>query len=146
MGTQGHELATRAHRLDGGQQLVARELQHELARRDVFVGTGIDPEQLGVARDGVGHDGFEARAAHKQRLDHVSHQQAVFVALVVVDVATGERGFVQMPREALVGQGQPRERFRVQLDDGCRADTFEQVRYVGHAGAAASITCSRCCG
>ena len=146
MGAQGHELATRAHRLDGGQQLRARELQHELARRDVLVGPGVDPEQLGVACDGVGHRGFEARAAHEQRLDHVSHQQAVLVALVEVDVATGQRGFVQMPREALVAQGQPRERFRVQLDDGRRADTFEQVRDVGHARAAASITCSRCCG
>ena len=53
-------------------------------------------------------------------------------------VAARERGFVQVPREKSVLAVEAGEGVGVQLDDGRRADAFEQVAAIGHQ----RLTCS----
>ena len=60
-------------------------------------------------------------------LDDLAHLERVPVALVVVDVAAGERGLIEMPGEDLLVERQRIEPIRVVLHDGRIVDLFEQV-------------------
>ena len=61
------------------------------------------------------------------RFEHVAHLEAVRVALVVVDVAPGDRGLAEVPDQRLLAKRQIAERVRVDLHDGGFADPLEQV-------------------
>ncbi|OLD53577.1 MAG: hypothetical protein AUI64_06080 [Acidobacteria bacterium 13_1_40CM_2_64_6] len=109
----------RARRLGGarrGGKRLGRALQHELPRRDVVVGSRVDPEKLRVApnlrerfgvtrgtqrpqrpRRGIIFARFAVFAflvfdVHQNRFEHVAHVEVVSVALVVKDVAAGDGG------------------------------------------------------
>ena len=60
-------------------------------------------------------------------LEHVAHLQVVRVALVVVDVAAGERRLVQVPDEHLLIERQRVEAVRVQLHHRRLVHALEQV-------------------
>ena len=60
-------------------------------------------------------------------LEHVAHLEAVLVSLIVVDVAPGERGLVEMPDERLFLERQRGESIGIQLHDRRVVDLFEQV-------------------
>ena len=83
------------------EQLVARQTQDELSRREVVVRAGVDPEQLRVAADLREHARLDVRAVRQDRLEHRAHLEVVRVALVVIDVAPGDRGEIEMPDEDL---------------------------------------------
>jgi hypothetical protein len=110
--------------------------QHELAGGQVVVGAGVDPEQLrvelnllergAVAAGPVGHDGLE----------QIAHLEVIPVALVVKDVAAGNRGLVQVPDQRFLSQGQGAEPIVVQLDHGRFAHALEQVLAVRRGGCA----------
>ncbi|MCU0974647.1 MAG: hypothetical protein MUF80_11965 [Burkholderiales bacterium] len=63
-----------------------------------------------------------------------SQNSLVGVALVVVDVAPGQRGLVQVPRQRLVSKREVRESVGVQLNDRRVLDALEQVRAVAIPG------------
>ncbi len=91
--------------------------------------------------------GSRLAARLEQRLERVAHHEGVFVALVVVDVAAGQRGLVEVPRELLVARRQRGERIGVELHHGSRADPFQQVSLLAHGqDVGPSATRSRCCG
>ena len=56
------------------------------------------------------------------------------MALVVKDVAAGNRGAVQVPDQRFLAQGQRAEPVGVQLDHGRFADALEQVLAVRRGG------------
>ena len=60
--------------------------------------------------------------------EDLAHLERVPVALVVVDVAAGERRLVEVPRQNLLVERQRVESVRVVLHDGGVVDLFEQVR------------------
>ena len=74
----------------GGGERLRRARQHELARGEVVVGAGVDPEQLRVALDLGERRGVDAGGVRENRLEHVAHLEVVRVALVVEDVAPGD--------------------------------------------------------
>ena len=76
----------------GGGKRVGRALHHELPRGQVVVWTGVEPEQLGVALDLASVAGVDACGMRDDLLEDVAHLEVVGVALVVIDVASGERG------------------------------------------------------
>ena len=49
------------------------------------------------------------------------------MTLVVIDVAAGERGLIQMPDQRLLLQRQLVEAVRIQLNDGRIVDLLEQI-------------------
>ncbi len=109
-----------------GERL-ARQIDHELARRQRVIRAGVDPHQLGVADDGRPALLRQRRGVPDQRLEGGAQRQVVAVALVAVDVAAGERGLVEVPGEDL-GRGRQRlEAVGVVLDHGGVADAFEEV-------------------
>jgi len=55
----------------------------------------------------------------------------VRVALVVEDVAAGDRGLRQMPHERLLAQRQIPKAVRVHLHDRGFSDALEQIRSIG---------------
>jgi hypothetical protein len=60
-------------------------------------------------------------------LEHRAQHQVVHVALVVIDVAAGQRCLGQMPDQHLVPPLQPVEAVGMQLDEGCVPDAFQEV-------------------
>lgn len=64
-------------------------------------------------------------------LEQVADAEIEAMALVVIDVAAGERGLVQMPDQRLLFQRQLVEPVGVQLDDRGIVDLFEQVLAAG---------------
>jgi hypothetical protein len=81
----------------------------------------------GVDAGPVGNDGLE----------QIAHLEVKTMALVVKDVAAGNRGAVQVPDQRFLAQGQGAEPVGVQLDHGRFADALEQVLAVWRAEAAA---------
>ena len=67
------------------------------------------------------------------RLEDVAHLEVVRVALVVEDVAAGDRRLVEVPDQRLLAQRQIAEAVGVDLHDGGFADPLEQVRAIGGA-------------
>ena len=61
------------------------------------------------------------------RLEHIAHLEAVRVALVVEDVASGDGRLSQVPDERPVAQRQIAESVRIELDDRRFVDALEQV-------------------
>src|SRR4029450_2548217 len=101
---------------------------NKLACRQVVVWTRIDPEELRVAGDlgqrrlvdtlGMSEDGFE----------QIAHLQVMAMALVVIYVAAGNRGLIEMPDENLLVERQRDEAVRVHLNDGRILDLLQQIR------------------
>ena len=60
-------------------------------------------------------------------LEDVSHLERVLVLLIDVDVATSNRGLVQMPDQDLVVEREVLESIRVQLHDRRIVHSFEQI-------------------
>ena len=57
--------------------------------------------------------------------------EVMAMTLVVIDVAAGERGLIQMPDERLLPERQLVEAVGIQLDDGGVVDLLEQVGPIG---------------
>ena len=104
-----------------------RQAQQELARRDVVVWTGVEPEQLRVAADLGDRRRVHVLVVREDRFKDLPHLEIVGVALVVKDVAPGEGGKRKMPDKDLVAKRQRREAVGVKLDHGCLIDTLQQV-------------------
>ena len=100
----------------------------ELARGEVVVRPGVDPEELRVAFDGDERlpvrDGV---AVTDDGLEQIAHLEVVGIALVVKDVAAGNRGLREVPDEDLLALRQVAEAVGVQLDDSGFADALEEV-------------------
>ena len=100
-GAQRKRRARRAGRVRrGGESASGVHVEHELARGEVVVGAGVDPEQLRVALDLRERRGVDAVRVRDDRLEHIAHLEVVRVALVVVDVAAGDRRLVRDARPA----------------------------------------------
>ena len=110
---------------------VGRAREHELARGEVVVRAGVDPEQLRVALDLGARRGVDAVGVREDRLEHVAHLEVVRVSLVVEDVAPGERRLVQMPDERLLPERQRAETVGVELHDRRLVDLLEEVTAIG---------------
>ena len=108
-----------------------RAREHELARRQVVVRAGVDPEQLGVAEDLVERRALDLRRVPHDRLEDVAHLEVMRVALVVEDVASGNRGLAEVPDQGLLAQREIAKGVGVDLDDRGLADALEQVFPVG---------------
>ena len=74
-------------------------------------------------------------------LEHVAHLEVVRVSLVVVDVAPGERGLVQVPDQDLLIERQRVEAVRVDLRDRRFVHPLEQVFAVRPLRSATSPVC-----
>ena len=114
----------------GGKRL-GRAPQDELAGGEVVERPAVDPEQLGVAMDLLERLRIDARRVREDRFEHVAHLEAVLVALVVVDVAPGDRRLVEMPDQRLFLERQRGESVGIQLHDRRFVDLFEQVLPIG---------------
>ena len=64
-------------------------------------------------------------------LEHLAHLQVVGVALIVEDVAPGERGVVEVPDERLLAEVKRREAIGIDLGGGRIVNPLQQVRAVG---------------
>ena len=115
----------------GGRERGRGALHHELARREVVVGTGVDPEQLRVALDLGQRRRVDAFGVGEDLLEHVTHLEVVFVALVVEDVAPGERRLIEVPDQDLLLHRQLLEAVGVELHHGCVVDALEKVLAAG---------------
>ena len=89
------------HRLD---HALAIEIEQELSRRQVVVRAGVEPEQLGVARQLLQRRLGNAARMTQDLLEQPPNAQVMTMALVVIDVAAGERGLIQVPDERLVSE------------------------------------------
>ncbi len=107
------------------------ETQDELARGQTVVGPAVQPAQFRVAPKLAGDLRREAVGVPQQALERVAEQQPLRAPLVPVDVAAGERRFVQVPDQSLLINRQRRESVRVVLDDGRIVDAFEEVGTFG---------------
>ena len=116
------------HRLD---HALAIEIEQELARRQVVVRAGVEPEQLGVARQLRQRLVGNAVRMPQDLLEQPPDAEVMAMALVVIDVAAGERGLIQMPDERLLRERQLLEAVGVQLDDRRVVDLLEQVAPIG---------------
>jgi hypothetical protein len=130
---------------DRDGEVLLWEAQHELARRQVVIRAGVQPEEFGVARDLRQHVLGNPLRVRDDGLEDRAHRQVVTVALVVVDVAAGQGSLVEVPHEHLLGEWQHVEAVGVQLHDGRVVDLFEQVwpgvggcEQVWHAGFSSS--------
>jgi hypothetical protein len=64
-------------------------------------------------------------------LEQPTNAQVVAMTLVVIDIATGERGLVQVPDQRLMRERQFLESVGVELDDRRVIDLLEQVLPIG---------------
>ena len=62
--------------------------------------------------------------------EDVAHREIVDIALVVIDVAAGQRRPIQVPYEHLLVQRQVGEAVGVELHDGGFIDLFQAVRAI----------------
>ena len=108
-----------------------RRVEHELAGGEVVVRAGVDPEERGVAVDRLQRRRLDAVGVREDLLERLAHVEVVGVALVVEDVAAGERRVVQVPDEHLLAQVQLFETVGVDLRDGGVVDALEQVPALG---------------
>ena len=109
--------------------------KHELPRGEVVVGSGVEPEQLRVAADFRERRRLEPVGVREDRFEDVAHVQAVGVALVVVDVAAGQRRLVEMPDQDLLLERQRGESVGIELHDRGIVDPLEQIlAATGHRG------------
>ena len=106
---------------------LAIEVEQELARREVVVWPGVEPEELRVTRDLGQRLVGNALGVANDDLEKAPHPQVMAVALVVVDVAPGERRLVEVPHQRLLVLRQRVEAVRIQLHDGCVVDLLQQV-------------------
>ena len=60
-------------------------------------------------------------------LEHVAHLEVVLVALVVIDVAPGDRRLVEVIDERLLAERQLVEAVGIELHDGGVVDPLEQI-------------------
>ena len=117
--------------LDRFDHFLAIEIEQELARGQVVVRARVQPEQLGVAgqlRQRLVRDAFREAL---NLLEHVPDAEVMAMALVVIDVAAGERGLIQMPDERLLPDRQLFEAVGIQLDDRGVIDLLEEVTSIG---------------
>ena len=84
----------------GSGERVWRARQDELARRQVVVRAGVDPEQLRVPLNLRQRLRIHPAGVREDRLEHVTHVEVVGVALVVEDVAPRDHRLVQVPARA----------------------------------------------
>ena len=131
---EGQARAGRRGRAQRRPERLRRQVHDESARREVVERTGVDPEELGVAVDFLQHRRLDRAAVDEELFEHLPHLQVVDVALVVEDVAPGERGMVQVPDEGLLAQGEGAEAVGVDLDDRRVVDALEQIRALGLDG------------
>jgi hypothetical protein len=108
--------------------------QHELTGGQVVVGAGVNPEQLRIVLNLLEGGGVAAGPVGNDGLEQIAHLEVISMALVVKDVAAGNRGAVQMPDQRLLTQGQGAEPVGVQLDHGRFADALEQILAVRRGG------------
>ncbi len=124
------------------QQLVGRQVEHELSRREIVVWPAVNPEQLRVARELSQGAGVDAIGVRHDLFEDVAHRQIVTVPLVVVDVATGKRGLMQVPDENLVVETQVDEAVRIELDHRHVVYLFELIAAAGNVGTGrAGVRC-----
>ena len=71
--------------------------------------------------------GCHTRVVGKDLFEQLPYLQIVCIPLVVVDVATGERGLIQMPDEHLLAQRETLKAIGIQLDDRRIIDTLEEI-------------------
>src|SRR5215831_16696749 len=70
----------------------------------------------------------------QQSLEEVADVEIQRVPLVVVDVAAGDRGEIEMPHETFLVERQRPETVRVDLHDGSVIDALEEVpAALGHS-------------
>ena len=131
-------------RLDGGLQLIGRDLQHELPRREVVVRAVVEPEQLRVALDVGEHGGVDPLRMRDDLLDDLAHFKRVLVLLVDEDVAAGQGRHIQVVDQGLLLQRQRREAVGVELHDRGVVHALEQVFAIGRCGRCA--VCGGCGG
>ena len=111
-----------------------RALEDELARGEIVVGTAVDPEQLGIPLDFRQGGRVDPIAVSENAFQHVAHFQTVRVSLVVVNVATGKCGPVEMPDQDFLVERQCIEAIRVNLRDGRFVNSLEQI-LVGYSSS-----------
>ena len=87
----------------------------------------VDPEQLRVAADLRQRRGIDAGRVRDDFFQQLAHLERRAVALVVVDVAAGKRGLVQVPGKDLLVSRQRFKPVRVALHHRGVVDLFEQV-------------------
>ncbi len=109
-----------------------RASEDELPRGEVVEGTAVDPEELRVADDLAERGLVHGVRVRHDLFEHLPHLEAVRVALVIEDVATGQRGVVEVPGEDLLPERQRPEAVGIELDDGGLTDAFEQVDAIRH--------------
>ena len=98
-----------------------------LARGDAVVRAAVDPEQLRVAADLRADVGRQRAGVRQDALEHRAHLEVVGVALVVVDVAAGERRQIEVPGQQLLAQRQAAEAVGVDLHDGHVVYVLEKI-------------------
>jgi len=99
--------------------------QHEFSRRQVVVRPGVEPEQLRIAQNLGQRRLVDATGVRHDLFQHIAHLEVMRVALIVVNIAAGERGAVQVPDEKLLVQRQRGKPVRIQLRDGGIVHTLE---------------------
>ena len=102
-------------------------LHHEAAGGEVVERAGVDPEELGVLLDGGQRLGLDAVGVGDDLLEDLAHLEVVLIALVVVDVAPGQGGLVEVPDERLLAQRQRLEAVGVELHHRGVVDPLQQV-------------------
>ena len=138
-------LHPRAHRVEGfsfatretcararrggssGRERLRRASQDEFTRGQVVVRSRIQPEQLRVPLDLGKRLRRNAGGVRQDLLEHLTHLEIPLVALVVVDVASGERRLIEVVDQGLLVEGQFAEPVRIQLDDRRVVYSLEQV-------------------
>jgi hypothetical protein len=123
--------ASRGGGLDGGCERFGRHINHELARRQRVVGAGVDPDQLGVVDDRRAARVRQRRGVTDQRVERPAQRQVVTMALVVIDVAAGQRRLVEVPGQDLGRRRQGVEPVGVVLHHRRLADPLEQIGSLG---------------
>ena len=86
------------------EKLGRRQVEDELARRQVVVRAAVDPEQLRVAREFTAKRRRQRLAVGDDLFDDVAHREAVAIALIEIDVAATKGGLVEVPDERLVAK------------------------------------------
>jgi hypothetical protein len=99
---------------------------------EVVVGSGVQPEQLGVLLDFLERGRVDVRRVREDGFEHVAHRQVAGVALVVKNVASRDRRLGEVPHERSLAERQIAEAVGVELHDGGFADALEQIRAERH--------------
>ena len=115
----------------GRGKRLGRAFEHELTGRQVVVRTGVQPKQLRIALDLTERCRIDGVGMRDDLFQHVAHGQVVRVALVVIDIASGERRLVQVPDQNLLIEWQRREAVSIQLRHRRIVHSFEQVFAIG---------------